>query len=370
MFANFPQIIPLMQFLFTVWALAQAVPRQPSLPEIEIDLTHTVRLSGLPVAGAFAYPFSCSSNGDLYAGELVLDQEGRAVSTIPDLYKVSPQASVKHITKPVPTAAYKQLDSPSFFAGGDTLVTLMRASRRKDQNGNVRPGTDFFLSITDAEGDHPKLIRLDLDFNSVKTAVLGSGEFIILGLDRATFEPVVALLGPEGQFKKYLDVFPRAEKAEEAPTSEDSRKRDLTFSVGAVQFAPWGTDILMTAPGIDTSSVYHFRASGQVERVRIKLPADQQLAGILGSGGRDSWVIRAQSAESAKMMAKVHVLENPEEFLYEVNPVNGELLRRLDVSGPLPAEIACAADGKLTAIYAGERQPGAPDQLALASTSR
>jgi hypothetical protein len=370
MYLRVHRFVALLQFCFFACALAQVEIKQPALRQTQVDLTHSERLPGLPATGAFAYPFSCASDGVLYAGELVFDQEGRAVSTIPDLYSVSRFGTVKLIPRPLPTNTYKQVDSPSFFAAGSSLATLIRASKLTDQSGIVHPGTDFFLSITDPEGDHPKLIQLHLEFNAAKVAVFGSGDFIAVGLDRTTFEPVAALLGPDGQLRRYLDVFPRADGVEKDPASESTRKHDLTLSIGAVQFAPWGDDILMTAPGTDTSSVYHFRAGGQVERVRIKLPGDQQVAGILGSGGRDTWVIRTRSAEAAKMMAKVHVLENPEEFLYEVNPVNGELLRELDVKGPLPAEVACAADGKLTAIYAGGVQQGAPDQLVLASTTR
>lgn len=362
MFAHLCRIILLPQLALAAGVLAQETGnRQPDLRGIKIDLTHALPLPGLPFTGDLAYPFTCSSDGDLYGGVLVLAQDGRPISKIPDLYRVSPQASVKNIPKPVPTG-YRHLDSPGFFAGDGILVTLIRASRSDDQP--TRVGTDFFLSVTDSDGDHPKLIRWSLDFNPVKAAVFGSGEFIILGSDPTTFEPVVALLDPEGQFERYLDVFPKAEAKVKA------QKHDVFFEIGAAQFAPWGVDVLMAIPGIDTSSIYHFRAGGQSEKVHIKFPSDQQLAGVLGSGGKDSWVIRAQSAESAKKIATAHIVVNSEEFLYEVNPLTGQLLRRLDVSGPATGEVACAADGKLTAIYVGNAQPGASDQLVVASSRR
>jgi hypothetical protein len=371
MSAQFLPIISLLQLALALCSFAQVVGnQQPDLRKIEIDLTHAVPLPGLPFTGDLAYPFSCSSDGDLYAGELVFDQDGRPISTLPDLYKVSPQASVRHISKPVPTATYKRLDSPGFFAGSGTLVTLIRASRPTDQNGEAHPGTDFFLSVTDSDGDHPKLIRLALDFDVVKAAEFGSGEFIILGLNQTKFEPIVALLNPEGEFEKYLEVFPGAKDTGIDSAADKAKKRDLFTEIGAAQFVPWGADVLMAIPGIDTSSVYHFRSAGQSEKVDIKFPADQQVAGILGSGGKDSWVIRAQSAESAEKMAKVHLVENPEEFLYEVSPRTGELLRKLDISGPHPGEVACAADSRLTAIYVGNAKQGAADQLVLASARR
>jgi hypothetical protein len=295
-----------------------------------------------------------------------LDQEGRPVSKVPELYKVSPHADVKHLPKPLPTA-YKQLDSPGFFAGDRMLVTVIRASRPDDQPTHV--GSDYFLSVTDSEGDHPKLLRLDLKFNVSKAAVFGSGEFIVFGSDRTTSDPVIAMLNAEGEYMKIIELpeLPRPEP--NSDKEKEQRQRALHYSIGAAQFAPWGSDIVLVMPGIDASSAYWFRASGEVQKVVIRLPEDQQVSGILGTGGKDTWVIRAISAQSAKAMEKVHLVENPQEFLYEMNPRNSEIIRGLVVSGPNPGEVACAADGKLEAIYVGD-SPQSSDRFVFATASR
>jgi hypothetical protein len=355
------------QLVFAICAVAQDKGTLPEgLQKRQIDLTHTVPLPSLPMTGSTAYPFSCSSDGDIYAGVLVLDQEGRPVSKVPELYRVSPRADVKHLPKPLPTA-YKQLDSPGFFAGDRMLVTVIRASRPADQRTHV--GSDYFLSVTDSDGDHPKLLRLDLKFSVSKAGVFGSGEFIVFGSDRTMPDPVIAMLNAEGEFKMLIELpeLPRPEQASDK--EKEQRRHVLLSSIGAAQFAPWGSDIVLVMPGIDGSSAYWFRASGEVQRIVIKLPEDQQVSGILGTSGKDTWVIRAISAQSAKTMGKVHLVENPQEFLYEVNPLNGEILRRLVVSGPSPGEVACAADGKLEAIYVGD-SPQSSDRFVFATATR
>jgi hypothetical protein len=365
----------LLQLIAAACVLAQGSEApQMALREQRIELTNTVSLPGLPDTGMLGYTSTCSSDGDIYLGELVFDEKGGQLSPIPDLFKVSPTGGVKHIPMPIPKG-FKDLDSSSFFAGRGILVAVIRASRPVDEQGaQAHPGTTYFLSVTDSDGGHPRLIRLDLSFGVDTAAAFESGGFVVLGMNRKTFRPVVAMLNDDGQFDKYLDVFPQTDDAagkEADPTAEKARQHTVLYSIGAVQFAPWGSDILMAAPGIDNSSVYHIRASGEVERISIKLPNGEQLRRALGSGGKDDWVVLSRSAKSAKKMAETHLVVNPEEFLYEVNPRSGEVLRKLTVVGPNPGEATCAADGKLSAIYVAEPQPtGASERLALASAPR
>ena len=366
----------LLQLIAAACALGQdPESSQVALREHRIELTNTISLPGLPETGALGYPITCSSDGDIYVGELVFDEKGGTLSPIPDLFKVSPMGEVKHIPMPVPKG-FKDLDSSSFFAGRGILVAVIRASRPVDgQGAQAHPGTTYFLSVTDSDGNHSRLIRLDLSFNVSKAAAFDSGGFVVLGIDQKTFRPVVAMLNDDGQFDKYLDVIPETDEAvagkEAEATAEKARQHTVFYSIGAAQFAPWGSDILMAAPGIDNSSVYHIRASGKAERIFIKLPNDEQLRRALGSGGKDDWVVLIRSAKSAKKMSTAQIVENPEEFLYEVNPRSGEVLRKLTVAGPNPGEVACAADGKLSAIYVAQPQPaGASERLALASAPR
>jgi len=366
----------LVQLIAAACALAQGPEATGNtIREQRIELTSAVSLPWLPDTGMLGYPSTCSSDGDIYLGELVYDEKGGELSSIPDLFRVSPTGEVKHISMPVPTG-FKAMDSPSFFAGRGVLVAVIRASWPTDgQGAQPHRGTTYFLSVTDADGGHPRLIRLDLGFGVDKAAAFEPGGFVVLGMDEKTFRPVVAMLNDAGQFDKCLDVFPHPDETaagkEPDRAAETAREQNVFYSIGAAQFAPWGSDILMAAPGIDNSSVYHIRASGEVERVTLKLPNGEQLRSALGSGGKGDWVVRTRSAESAKKMAKVHLVVNPEEFLYEVNPRTGEVLRKLTVVGPSPGEVACAADGKLSAIYVAQPQPaGASETLVLASAPR
>ena len=54
-----------------------------------------------------------------------------------------------------------------------------------------------------------------------------------------------------------------------------------------------------------------------------------------------------------------------------MNPTSSEVLRQLEVKGPAPGEVDCAAGGKLSTVYFGGKEtPGVMDQLTFASAFR
>lgn len=344
-----------------------------------IELSDAVPLIGLPYTGAFASPFTCSSDGQLYVGEYAFDKGGQLVSPIPDLYRVSPVGrQVKHVAQPVPVG-YKSVSSRSFFAGENALVSLIAASEPTgtDKDGKPGPSGEYsFLSTTNADGDHAKLIHLNLDFDPMQVGIFASGEFLVVGTDPTSSEPVIALLNSDGQLMKHLEVFPGKADGANANDKRDSaveqkRKPASVLTASMARLAPWGADILLVLPGVDGSTVHRFRASGQVESVLLHFPEGEEAVGVLGSGGRDTWVVRTRSAASTKKVIESHVIENPDEFLYEVSPGNREILSRLLVHGPHPGEVACAADGKLTAIWVSwPKNAAAPDGIVLSSAPR
>ena len=70
-------------------------------------------------------------------------------------------------------------------------------------------------------------------------------------------------------------------------------------------------------------------------------------------------------------MANGEVVENAAESIFEVDPLTGDIIDKLLVKGPLPGEVSCAANKKLSAKYYGiPPQPNVPDQLTYASAPR
>jgi hypothetical protein len=231
----------------------------PGLPVHVVDLTEVVPLIGMPPSSIMGLPH-CSSGGDIYLDVYGVPDAAGEVRVFPDLYRISPQHEVKRIPRPTPSG-YKQLTTGSFFAGERTLVSLIQAFQPAEKQENRTARHDnFFLAVTDRDGDHARLISLNLPFDPAKVAVFDSGLFVAIGIDRKARQPVVALLREDGTILRFLDLDsePKAQPATASiEAQEQSLKeiRTLVKSLGNSEFVPWGTDIVLGQPESEKRSI-------------------------------------------------------------------------------------------------------------------
>lgn len=343
-----------------------------------IDLTRVAALPGLPAASILGYPTHCSSDGDIYLEIYGKPPDGK-VGIFPDLYRIARDRTVTLIPRPTPHQNFGEFVTRSFYPGAHTLVSLLQAFHPLgDQANSPTRQRYFFLSVTDQNGDHGRLIRLTSNSTPFQVAVLPSGQFLVLGMD-PEHRTTVALLAEDGTFVRDL-AFGSDFQGEARPSSpntnansastEAARVRGLGKALSGTEFQSWGDDVVLVSPGAD-ARIYRIGEGGEFDVIQPHLPSGYVVQGILGAGDRDTWVLRVTKSSTADELTKKGVIENPPEYLVEVNPSDGTLLRELDVKGPHPGEVACAANGKLEAVYYGaEPQPGLPDQLTLASDWR
>lgn len=210
--------------------------------------------------------------------------------------------------------------------------------------------------------------------------MFSSGQILIVGSDTANLEPVLALLKPDGTLDRRLDLDERPFDSSDdlhklnKPKSSDSntvaRQYFVMSNLNKAAFAPWGNEILLVQPG-SKLPLYRIDASGQINPVSINIPKGYLINSVLGSGSEDSWVITARNPEAFQKFAKTGVIENPQEQMYEVDPLTGNVIDELLVKGPHPGEISCAANKKLSVVYYGNPpKENVPDQLTYASAQR
>jgi hypothetical protein len=349
---------------------------QPKLPNRTLDLTHVESLPGLPAST----PGSeiCSSDGTTFAEIYAVGKPETA--WFPEIYSISDQREIKKLSFPTPTG-YKYVLLQSFFPSEHQLVALIQADQPTTSDGSPQQkGLVSFLSTMDRDGDRKSIVKLDLPFEPAKAAILESGEFLIFGSDRANFNPVLALVHEDGSLDRMLDLDTRPYGLSEdlgkiygrkATDSNTFALQRLTQgSLSAAQFVPWGSEILLLQPG-SKLPVYRINQAGLQGAVTIKFPDGFLLDSILGSSEKDSWAVLTKDPSSFQKMAKDHVVENPTQHLFEVNPHTGEVIDQLSVKGPHPGEVSCAANGKVSGIYYGSPlQANAHEQLTYASAPR
>ncbi len=348
-------------------------------PVRNLDLTRVESLVGLPASTVIGYPQRCSSDGYIFL-QVYADASTPDVAYTPRIYRISSQREVKKIPLPLPSE-FKVASSLSFFPSEDGLITLLQVSQPTDPAAPSRRGERiFFLSITDRDGGHQKLINLNLGIDPAKAAMFSSGQILIVGSDTANLEPVLALLKTDGTLDSRLDLderqFDSSEELHKLNKSKSSdsntlaRQRFVTSSLNNAVFTPWGDEILLVQPG-SKLPVFRIHASGQINTVSINIPEGNLINSILGSGSEDSWVVTARSPTIFQNFAKNGVVENIQEQIFEVDPLTGNVIDQLSVKGPHPSEISCAANKKLSVFYYGNPpKENVSDQLTYASAQR
>jgi len=352
--------------------------KQP-LRSRSLDLTEVEAMPGLPAATSMNDSV-CSSDGDIFME--VYGVAGKpGVAYFPEVYSISELRKVKKIDLPAP-AGYPNAILDSLFAADGRVAGLIQASRTIDA-GTPQSRTEmaFFLTVVDREGGQPSTVRLDLPFKPRKVAILGSGKFLVLGEDTANLKPIVAMLHEDGTLDRIVDIDTRATygssgelgqeyKSKPGSSNTAAMRRVIQWSLNAAEFVPWGREVLLVQPG-SQFPVYRFNEAGLQGTVGIKLPDGLMLSAILGSGEKDSWVVVTKDAAAFAKLASSHVVENPTQHLFEVNPESGKVIDQLSVKGPQPGEVACAANGRLAVIYYGfPEKENVPNQLGYAFAPR
>jgi hypothetical protein len=360
----------------TVTPTAHGVKGQ--VPNRILDLTHVETLLGLPAATVTGGTV-CSSDGDIFEQVYGVSDKPE-VAFFPVIYSVSEQREVKKISLPMPKG-YKQFVLGSLFPAESRVVGLIEASQPTDSATPLRKGElAVFLATADRDGDRQTIVRLDLGFEPMKAAIFELGEFLVLGNDRANMKPVLAIVHEDGTLDRMLDLdtrtygeshdLDRIYERRTADSNTDALRRLMIGALSAAEFIPWGKEVLLVQRG-SKLPVYRFDDSGELGAVTIKPPDGFLLDAILGSSEKDTWVVSTKGADSFKKVATGGVVENAPQHLFEVNPRTGEVIDQLSIKGPRPGQVACAADGRLAAIYYGlPQQANVPDQLGYASAPR
>lgn len=335
---------------------------KPKLETRTLDLSRGEPIAAMPPPLATAAPLLCSSDGDIFPVVYASPASGQ-VSVIPEVYGISPQRVVKHLTIPLPQN-FKYSRVENFFPGKYSAVYLVEGIQPQGAAADADSAKyQYFLTRTDRDGDSPEVFKLQLPFEVSKIAVFDSGDVLVLGANTTDLYPVLALLHSDGRLNRILNFDDRAYRdailsagtsvARPNESNTSALRRVVLGSLFTAQLIPWGSEILLVQPGSNLP-VYRISSAGAVTPVKVTLPGGLLLATIEGSGERDTWLAIAQSVDSFRSLNSRGIAENPQERMFEIDPYTGDVLRALEIEGPRGVEVVCGADHKATAIYFGE----------------
>jgi hypothetical protein len=352
---------------------------EAKLPVQTLDLTRLEPIPGMPAATVMSFPELCSSDGDIFSLVYATAASGQ-IATFPDVYGVSPQREVKHLTIPFPQN-FKFTSVESFFPGKFSLVYLIQATGPQGAAGDVDSARiQFFLAKTDRDGGSPEVTKLALPFEPEKLAVFDNGDLLSVGADTANLHPVLALLHEDGSLNRILNFDDRAYQdailsgggyvAHPNDSNTAAQQRLILGSLARTQLVPWGSEVLLVQPG-STSPVFRVGSTGMITPVKVSAPTGYLLQTIEGSGSHDTWLAWMRDVGSFVRLNSGKVVGASPEQMLEIDPHTGKAVRALDVKGPHLGEVSCGADHKASAIYYDPvSTKDSPSQLMYASAPR
>ncbi len=351
---------------------------EPELQTRAVDLGGGKPLSGLPVSTVIGYPTHCSSVGttfiELY-DKVVQDPKPIYVG---DLYSIEQDGKVEKIQRVLPEQK-QEVSIRSVYPGTNLIASLVTALPQKDPSGQQSEGSvQYYISLSKRDGSSAGLIALNLNFDVLRVAVLDSGRFLATGIDTLNRLPVLALLDTDGTLLRILDVnaAPYASSQSLGTIYKKAAKNADSMSLAAMSFAnavfaPYGSKVVLFQPA-SRLPVHILGEGGEENAIQLKLPKDVLLESILASSQKDTWVVRTQSLNQFSTFQSAGVVDHVDQQLFEVDPITGETLHALKVSGTNPMEITCASDNQLIALHfdMGNKDAGKSSQWTLAAENR
>jgi hypothetical protein len=302
---------------------------------------------GLPV-GTSKTKAHCSVDGTVF-----IDVTGNAATAGQELYGISPDGEVAHLSRKLPID-FTNVSVRDFFAGDHTLVTLLEAVKRDDGTEASPPReTDYFVSLEDEAGDLSDLVQMQLRFRPVKIARFGSGDVVVLGWDEGNLLPVLAFVKTDGTIHRFVDLDERRSDVTSDATAAKATVqyvRDTLEVLQGAAFAAYGSEVMLTYPGT-TKPVRVMTNAGELRTIPISIPAGYVLNDVLASGSRWTMVVRVRETEDAKKAKSEDAADKSKMRLFEFDSTHGNLLRELIPDKPAVSEVTCAADSTVTAMF-------------------
>ncbi len=337
-------------------ANTSAEDEQEDAPTVRtIDLSDGKPLTGLPNSPIVGYPALCSSDGTTFLEFYNTSAQSSGV-VAGQLFSISESGEIKKIHRNLPVQNKATIYVLSTYPGEDAIATLFSVIPQTSQKDGERDNSpQYYISLSKRNGEFSKQLPLSLRFEPLKVAVLESGRFLMLGIEPLNHQPMLALLDTDGTYLRSLDLDPRpiagSESLQALYKNPVKRSGSLDASAAPARdavFTPYGNKVLFFQPGSDLP-VRILGEDGEENAVHVSLPKNYLLEYVLPSSTSDTWVIRSQRLGDFMMLRSKGIATNPKQQLFEVDPLTGNVLHALQISGTQPGEISCAADKKLSA---------------------
>lgn len=331
----------------------QGLERSPDpTPLYRVSFERGDAIAGVNSTSAVQLPFKCTNDGTIFVTFVggVPANSGLMPPLIPPLQFVS-------IAPPDRGQVFRLDQVPELFVSREIdhypsdseVVFLVLASREnKPEKRAVSWGKEgakreytvnaaeqhLYIVSFSRDGQYKRTVEIDDAFSIQNVGVFPSGIILAFGFDKSDYSPKLAMLKQDGTLLKFLEI-PKGDAPDSMVGGRDSPRRGV---LAPSELVPDGHSIFIVQ-NKTTFPVLEVNEGGTIRAIHPKLPKGEQMEAAIPSD-RSLYVI-ASPETTERGSAGV---------IYEVNPEDGSLLRRFELTAGRASEVACIHEGKFLSL--------------------
>jgi hypothetical protein len=265
-----------------------------------------------------------------------------------------------------------------YFVSNSRVYTLEVAEAYDPVNPGKSLGRVHVIMIYDYKGSFQRIVRLEPGLNPINIAAFGSGDILVVSLDKLNQRARLLVFDSAGRQQTELRPFDddaganmvsAAKSIQGLPSSVDGAA--LSSMLALAQWTPRGDNLLLT-PNQARLPVIEVNEHGLVRSTALALPEGEFVGSLLLS---DTGHLRVLTGHLSYYDAKGGSVETPStngqtsfrpHEIEEFNPLDGSLLRRIQFAdGLVPV---CGRDDTYT--FVGSRAEDGRTQLVSGTVVR
>jgi hypothetical protein len=342
---------------------ASDLPNHPEdeIPVIRLEFNPAGVVPGVSGTSAFVNPIVCSADGIPYVS--FIDSKNYGVDSV-----ISLDPKGGHIFSTRQIQGLYDISSILGIFVTDSMVGL-RIGATKDptkspQTTDMGQGTpprdvypgkhQAFLAEFDLSGNFTKVVELPKELHILRLAALPDSSLLAVGYDLINARPHLMLLSSSGERKQDLripDMMDEYPVFSEAASSDSEKRFKAETAMRSWKFA-WARQKVLLFQAHSSAPILEVGAGGAVREVTIEQPKGYGIDGMLPSN--DRWLISFRKNGLTNAGAINTDPKTKNFVMYEVDPLDGSLKRRIEMADGMFYGSSCEKDGMITAFTVEE----------------
>lgn len=342
---------------------AQAqVPREtqgsPGLPVVKLEFKAQPPIPGISASQVFSTPVLCSPEGTPF-----VDYPQPPFFMEHVIYSLDPKGA--HSFSPKSAPGLYDVQFQSFYAGDSSVVFLVSATKDDKQSLTAEsplPGIPAppvkkyigehhdYLVTFDRNGSYKSTAELPSRYHFWRIGLLPDGNLLALGFAPANSEARLLVLDSTGGILRTLQIPSKMAESPDLTQGESGPEVNRARAESSLSwwlFVPSRNRILLYQAHTN-HPILEVGAGGAVREVPLEIPKGYALDGFVPAN--DRWIVRYRLKSALGAGASDASSESRNYVLYEADPSDGSLRRRIAPGAGSLFNLACEQDGVFAAF--------------------